>query len=144
VKEKKKKKNKWETGSVEFFGKPKMWIGDDKDVHLVLMAYVTGGDSSRRLGDISLRLGENELHLDGLDALWFSVPDLRRRLVPARGIFLLPPAKEMCTDLEQGRRTVEIAVGSAEGADVEPGSTTIELEEPFVQDALAICRQVAD
>jgi hypothetical protein len=144
VKEKKKKKNKREPGSIEFFGKPKMWIGDDKDVHLVLMAYVTGGDSSRRLGDISVRLGENELHIEGLDALWFSVPDLRRRLVPARGIFLLPPAKEMCADLEQGDRKVEITVGGAEGEDVEPGSMTIELEEPFVEVALAICRQDAD
>jgi hypothetical protein len=144
VKEKKKKKSKREPGNIEFFGKPELWVEDHRDVHLVLTAYVTGGDSSRRLGGLRLRLGESDLELEGLYALWFSVPDLRRRLVPGRGIFLLPASERMCAELERGSRTLEIEVGGMDDEVVEPASTTISLEEPFVRDARAACRQDAD
>jgi hypothetical protein len=136
MKEKKKKKNKREPGAVEFLGTPKLWIDDEGDAYLVLTAFVTGGDSSRRLGDLSLRLGESELHIADTDAVWFSVPDARRRLVPGRGIFLLPPEERMCTELERGSRVVEIEI---RGKDVKPADSTLELDEPFVRDALAAC-----
>jgi hypothetical protein len=141
MKEKKKKKDKREPGSVEFLGRPKMWIDDEGDAYLVLTAYVTGGDSSRRLGDLSLRLGESELRIEDTDAVWFSVPDARRRLVPGLGIFLLQREEQICAELDRGNRTVELEI---RGKDVHPATSTFELEEPFVRDALAACRRDAD
>ena len=136
VKEKKKRKGKREPGAVEFLGKPKAWIDERGDTYLVVTAYVAGGDSSRRLGQLRLQIGETKILVADTESVWFSVPDLRRRLVPARGIFMLPQEEQICAEIEKGNRTVELVI---DGEDVEPASTTFELSQGYIKNALAAC-----
>ena len=132
----KKKNHKRAPGAVEFFGQPKIWVGDDGDGYLVVTAYVKGGDSSRRLGELRLTMGQTELTVGDTEGVWFSVPDTRRRLVPARGIFWLPHEEQICREIDAGNRTVKIEVL---GEQVIPASTTFELDDDFVRDAKASC-----
>ena len=136
VKEKKKRKGKRGPGTAKFLGEPKAWIDDQGNTYLAISAYVTGGDSSRRLGRLRLQVGESEIVVDETEGIWFSVPDLRRRLVPARGIFLYPREGPFCAEIEKGNRTVELVI---DGEDVEPASTTFELSQGYIKNALAAC-----
>ena len=55
------------------------------------------------------------LEFGSLDNVWFSVPDLKRRLVPARGGVWLPTIESACDSLADGKVDVEITV-AGEGA----------------------------
>ncbi len=133
-----KKKNKKRAASaVQFLGAAKMWVDDTGDAWMMLTAYVEGGDSSRRLGNVALKLGEAELTLES-DRVWFSFPDLRRRLVPAKGGFLLPRSDAACRELENGQTLLEVNIT---GGDALPATTTFEMDPEFVKDALMSCRR---
>jgi hypothetical protein len=95
------------------------------------------GDSARRLGALTLRLGDSELFIEGSDSGWFSVPNTRRRLVPGRGIFLLPLDEQFCAEIERGARTVEVEI---RGPEIEPANSTFELQQPFVAEVVDACR----
>jgi hypothetical protein len=138
VKEKKKRKGKRGTGTGEFLGEPKVWIDDRGNTYLAISAYATGGDSSRRLGQLRVEIGESEMVVEDTEGVWFSVPDLRRRLVPARGIFLFTREEPICAEIEKGNRTVKLVIA---GKDVEMASMTFDLDDRFIEDALAACAQ---
>jgi hypothetical protein len=138
VKEKKKRKGKRGLGTAEFLGTPKVWIDDRGNTYMAISAYATGGDSSRRLGQLSLQIGESEIVVDDTEGVWFSVPDLRRRLVPARGIFLFPREEPICAEIEQGNRTVNLVIA---GKDVDMASMAFDLDDAFIEEALAACTQ---
>ncbi len=84
-----------------------------------------------------MQIGETEILVVDTERVWFSVPDARRRLVPARGIFLIPQQEEqICAEIEKGNRTVEIVI---DGEDVQPALTTFELSQVYIKDVLAAC-----
>ena len=56
----KRAKKKREPGPVEFLGPPKMWVASDSLSALRFRAVVSGGDSSRRLGNLELALVDDE------------------------------------------------------------------------------------
>jgi len=136
VKEKKKRKGKRGIGTAEFLGEPKVWIDDRGNTYMAISAYATGGDSSRRLGQLRLLIGESEIVVEDTEGVWFSVPDLRRRLVPARGIFLFTREEPICAEIERGNRTVNLVIA---GKDVEMASMSFDLDDRFIVDALAAC-----
>ncbi len=106
---------------------------------MVLTAFVTGGDSSRRLGGMTVRFDGNVLESGNMDNVWFSVPDLKRRLVPARGGVWLPTIESACDSLADGKVDVEITVGG-EGAELT--TTMIQLEPEFIEAFGAACRRL--
>jgi hypothetical protein len=136
VQRQKKKNKKREPGAVDFFGQPTFWVGDNGDGYLVVTAYVKGGDSTRRLSELRLTMGQIELTVGDTEGVWFSVPDARRRLVPARGIFWLPHEEQICREIDAGNRTIKIEVF---GEQIIPESTTLELNDDLVRDVKAAC-----
>jgi len=136
IKEKKKRKGKIPPGAVEFFGQPKMWIDRSDEIYMMITAYVTGGDSSRRLGRVRLQIGDTEIRVEDAEGVWFSVPDLRRRLVPARGIFLIDRDEETCAEIEKGLRSMTLAI---EGTNIETGTLTFDLDDQIVDELKGAC-----
>lgn len=139
-KEKKKRKGKRRPGFIEILGQPKFWIDEEGRTYLALSAFVSGGDSSRRLGRLLLRIGDSELVVEDTEGVWFSVPDLRRRLVPGRGIFFFRREEPICEEIEKGTRTVSLTI---DGKDVDSDSMDHELQSEFVEEALAVCARTS-
>jgi hypothetical protein len=83
-----------------------------------------------------LTLGNSEIVVEDTEGVWFSVPDLRRRLVPARGIFLFTREEPICAEIEKGNRSVNLAI---EGRDVEMASMSFDLDDRFIEHALTVC-----
>ena len=94
---------------------------------------------ARRLGEMTIRFDGNVLEFGKVDNVWFSVPDLKRRLVPARVGVWLPTIESACDSLADGKVDVEISVGG-EGA--EPTTTRVQLEPEFIEAYGAACRRL--
>jgi hypothetical protein len=134
---KKKKTEKKGPGTVELLGKPKMWVDEHGDGWLVIDAFVTGGDSSRRLGSVTIQFGELELEIGDTDDIWFSVPDLKRRIVPARTGIWLPTIELACTQIARGDDELEVTFT---GDHVVTATKRVELPPEFVEDYREACR----
>lgn len=135
-KEKKKRKGKRRPGFIEILGQPEFWIDAEGRTYLALSAFVSGGDSSRRLGRLHLEIGDAELVVEKTEGVWFSVPDLRRRLVPGRGIFYFRREEAICDELEKGARTAKLTI---DGKNVASDTMDFELQSAFVAPALDTC-----
>ncbi len=108
-----------------------MWVDEHDDGWLMIGAFVTGGESSRRLGSLTIRLGELELEIGATDDIWFSIPDLKRRIVPARTGIWLPTIELACTEMAKGVRQLEVTIT---GEDVAQATKRFELAPEFLAD----------
>ena len=135
---KKKKTEKKGPGAVEFLGNPKMWVDEQEDGWLIIGAFVTGGDSSRRIGSLRIRMGALELEIGNARDIWFSVPDLKRRVVPARTGIWLPTIEKACTELAKDDLQMEITIS---GEQVVTTTKSFELPPEFVEDVRDACRR---
>jgi hypothetical protein len=127
------------TGAVEILGSPEMWIDSRDRVFVALTALASTGDSSRRLRNVTVRLAGTGLEFDairGEDIVWFSVVDLRRRLVPARTIVWLPAGGRACRAIEEGANLLEVRVS---GRNLETAERTFELEAGFLDQMRRSC-----
>ena len=92
---------------VELLGTPKVWIDESgTGAWVVLRALVAGGHSSRRLELLEMAIGggENATPVrvnDGLPVVWLSIPDLKRRVVPAEALSWFRFDAELCASIER-------------------------------------------
>jgi len=135
-KKKKKQEKKRGAGTIELLGKPKMWVDEHDDGWLMISAFVTGGDSSRRLGALTIRLGELELEVADTDDIWWSVPDLKRRIVPGRTGIWLPTIESACTEIAKDDVQLEVTIT---GENVVTAPKRFELTPEFVEDYREAC-----
>jgi hypothetical protein len=108
-------------------------------VFVALTALASTGDSSRRLRDVTVRLAGTGLEFNairGEDIVWFSVVDLRRRVVPARTIVWLPAGRRACRAIEEGADLLEVTVS---GRKLETVEGTFELEPEFLDQMRRSC-----
>jgi hypothetical protein len=77
-----------------------MWTDSDGDFWLAIRALVSGGDSSKRLGDVRLALldpADRTIYKTSFDrVIWTSTADFKRRVVPARSFHTPPSREEFC------------------------------------------------
>jgi hypothetical protein len=120
---KKKMKKGGQNLSVELLGTPKMWVdATGEGAWIVLRALVSGGHSSRRLEKLEMALLGEEGRVpvtinEGQPAVWMSVPDLRRRVVPSEVLAWFRFDPELCAASEEislSPTAIEITVSGSE------------------------------
>ena len=92
----KKAKKKREPGPVEFLGPPEMWVASDSLSALRLRAVVSGGDSSRRLGNLELAFaddGDDLVQTDVSPTIWSSDSGPQAKNRPGQGDRRPPPQR---------------------------------------------------
>lgn len=141
---KRKRKKPRQPGTVGLLGAPKMWVDADGDFWLLLRAVVSGGDSSRRLGDVRLELldaaGGTVYEFRSERVVWISAADFKRRVVPAESFHTVPSREEFCAALSGPSPSVpdrlEITIS---GGNAEPISETYPLGEQLIDRARGFC-----
>jgi hypothetical protein len=127
---------------VEVLGTPKMWVDETGEgAWMVVKALVAGGRSSRRLESLRLSLVRDETRTpvnvdDGRPVVWMSIPDLRRRVVPAETLAWFRFDDQVCDGIRKlpaPPETVELTLG---GTEIRITTREYELT-PRVRDALA-------
>jgi hypothetical protein len=143
---KKEKKESRPTGTVALLGTPEMWIQGGDWGWAMFTGLVTGGRSSRRLQEMTLQLeGDGtsvplKVNADRVPPIWISIPDVRRRVVPAKAMIWFPLDEDLCTALAADSfspTTLQITLG---GPDVEAIDRSYPLEPGFSTQLVEYCR----
>jgi hypothetical protein len=145
-----KQKSKWmrQPGTVQFLRKPSLWLAGGNRLWGSFEAVVSGGDSSRRLGDLKVALVSDELNIPfsptEAPTVWISVPDLKRRVVPAKALVSTPLDEDFCVIMGgEGPLPDSILLRVDEG-NIEPIEQRFPLDPVLSQEIRAACNELTD
>jgi hypothetical protein len=130
---------------VEILGTPHAWIDASGDLGwVVARALVSGGHSSRRLQTLRISLDEGSRSADvnvegGRPTVWLSVPDLRRRVVPAETLSWFPIDPALCAKLQSASIRPAAFTLTLEGPEIRTTAGTFPVDEPFRAALQAAC-----
>ena len=128
---------------VNILGTPNLWVDESgKGAWAVLRALVTGGHSSRRLQFLQMAIGAEETTTpvrvnDGLRVVWLSVPDLKRRVVPAETIVWFRFDDELCAAIARDSTPLSELQITLHGQEIQTFARSYPLD-PAVVAALAM------
>jgi hypothetical protein len=142
--EKKKKFGK-STSQVTLLHQPRLWRDDTGNgAWIVISAVVAGGRSSRRITGLQVSLvneaGPIQLPLndDEYEPIWMSVPDLKRRVVPAETLAWFRLNDDLCDALTKGGPPTTLDV-TITGADIEEFTGNYPLDPEFATALVSSC-----
>jgi len=145
-KERKNKKEKTRPmGTVELLGSPEMWVQGRDWGWVLFTSLVSGGRSSRRLEEMTLQLeGEGmsvplRVNADNSPPIWMSIPDLKRRVVPARAMIWFPLDDALCTAVAADSFAPTMLRVTVGGSDAEAIERDYSLEPRFVTQLAESC-----
>ena len=104
---------------------------------------ISGGDSSRRLGDLKVALVSESLDIPftptEVPTVWLSVPDLKRRVVPGRAMSATPLDEDFCLFMGGDGPLPDSILLQVNEGNIEPIEQRFPLDPALKQEIRAAC-----